>query len=378
MTTQTANEKAVITLGNGQLGLMLGKAAKKLGIRYTALSLPDARAWVSHDPHPEKAIVTFELEHVEDDLLAALQAKGIETFPTLENFRLLKSKLSQKRFLEKVGIPTSPFLSASPWTAACDEFIAANGGAVLKAGKGGYDGNGVWLVNAQGSTKQGLARDVAAKVSEPYLEARIAFDEEIAAVVARSASGNVELYPTVRSIQRDGICYQVEYTAEFANSPAAKLAGGIARKIAEELGYVGVLAVECFVRSKLGAPEVLVNEIAPRVHNSGHFSIDVCEGSQFENHLRAGLGLALERTAPTYPAALMTNLLWPESQKEFAPLFTKLTCGPAWPENVKMHWYGKSGARARRKMGHFTVYGNSIEECRAEAQQILASRWAER
>jgi 5-(carboxyamino)imidazole ribonucleotide synthase len=372
MTTQTATQKAVITLGNGQLGLMLGKAAKKLGIPYTALSLPDARAWVSNESHPEKVLVTFEMEHVDDDLLAALQAKGIATFPTLENFRLLKSKLSQKQFLKRTGIPTSPFVPASPWTPACDAFLTEHKGAVLKAGKGGYDGNGVWLVDAQGSTKEGPVAALAARLEEPYLEARIAFDEEIAAVVARSANGSVELYPTVRSIQRDGICYQVEYTKEFAATKIAADAGAVARKIAEELRYIGVLAVECFVRGG----EVLVNEIAPRVHNSGHFSIDVCEGSQFENHLRAGLGLALERTAPTHPAALMTNLLWPESEKDFAPLFTKLTCGPEWPGNAKLHWYGKSGARPRRKMGHFTVYGNSIEECRAEAQQILASRWA--
>ncbi|RZA05889.1 MAG: ATP-grasp domain-containing protein [Proteobacteria bacterium] len=379
MTTQSASpQKAVITLGNGQLGLMLGKAAKKLGIPYTALSLPDARAWLSHESHPERALVTFEMEHVDDDLLAAVQAKGVETFPTLGSFRLLKSKLSQKNFLKAAGIPSSPFIPAAPWGPQCEAFITANSGAVLKAGKGGYDGNGVWLVDGAGLTKDGPAAEVAAKLEEPYLEARIDFQEEVAAVVARSASGALELYPTVRSIQRDGICYQVEYTREFAKSPAALKAGDLARLIAEKLGYVGVLAVECFVRGEGAAAEVMVNEIAPRVHNSGHFSIDVCAGSQFENHLRAGLGLALERTQPVHGAALMTNLLWPESEKEFAPLFTKLTCGAEWPENAKLHWYGKSGTRAKRKMGHFTVYGNTLAECRAEAQQILASRWSVR
>jgi phosphoribosylaminoimidazole carboxylase (NCAIR synthetase) len=119
-----------------------------------------------------------------------------------------------------------------------------------------------------------------------------------------------------------------------------------------------------------------VNEIAPRVHNSGHFTIDVCAGSQFENHLRAGLGLPLETTEPTHPAALMVNLLWPPAEKEFAPLFTRLTCGPEWPENAKLHWYGKLEARPNRKMGHFTVYGNSLAECRESAEQLLASRWS--
>ena len=372
MTTQSAAPKAVITLGNGQLGLMLSKAAKKLGIPFSAMALSDAWAWLKEAQNPEQILVTFEQEHVDEDLLAALQARGIHSFPTWESFSLLKSKLAQKQFLQRVGIPSSPFLVAAPWNEACDAFIAQNQGAVLKAGKGGYDGKGVWLVDAAGNTRDGSAKDVAANLTEPYLEAKVRFDEEIAAVVARSVTGEVELYPTVRSIQQDGICYQVEYTQEFAATPVALKAGAIARKVAEELRYVGVLAVECFVVGE----EVLVNEIAPRVHNSGHFSIDVCAGSQFENHLRAGLGLALERTKPTSPAALMTNLLWPESEKEFVPLFTKLTCGAPWPENVKLHWYGKTTARARRKMGHFTVYGESLAECRAQADQILASRWA--
>lgn len=351
---------------------MLGRAAKKLGIPFTAMSLPEARAWLKENPDPSQFIVTFEQEHVEQDLLLSLEAHGIPSFPTWKSFSLLKSKLSQKLFLKEKGIPTSAFVSAGTWNDACDEFIRKGQGAVLKAGRGGYDGKGVWLVDKNGQTKDGPAREVASKLAEPYLEERVSFDEELAAVVCRSASGEVELYPTVRSIQTEGICYQVEYTKEFAATLAAQKAGAIARKIAEELGYIGVLAVECF---QMG-DEVLVNEIAPRVHNSGHFSIDVCAGSQFENHLRAGLGLPLEKTEPTHPAALMVNLLWPENQKEFAPLFTRLTCGPEWPANVKMHWYGKSEARPRRKMGHFTVYGDSLAECHAQADQILASRWA--
>ncbi len=366
MTTQ----RAVITLGNGQLGLMLGKAAKKLEIPFTALGLPDAWNWLKNNPDPSAFLVTFEQEHVDENLLAALQAHGIPSFPTWENFLLFKSKLSQKKFLQEKGIPTADFIPAEPWTEDCDRFI--QGGAVLKAGKGGYDGKGVWLVDAQGRTKDGSAREVAAKLVEPYLEKRVAFQEEAAAVVCRSASGAMEVYPTVRSIQKDSICHQVEYSRAFANSALGRKAASISRRIAEEMQYVGVLAVEFF----FSGSDALVNEIAPRVHNSGHFTIDVCAGSQFENHLRAGLGMELAKTEPTHEAAVMVNLLWPPSEKEFAPLFTRLTCGPAWPENAKMHWYGKSEIRPFRKMGHFTVYGKTLEQCRAEAEQILDSRWA--
>jgi 5-(carboxyamino)imidazole ribonucleotide synthase len=342
MTTQ----RAVITLGNGQLGLMLGKAAKKLGIPFTALSLSDAWAWLNDSGHSVD-LVTFEQEFVDETLLAAVQAKGIPSFPSWSNFLLLKSKRAQKKFLAE--------------------------GAVLKAGQGGYDGKGVWVLDAQGRTKSGQhARELLPQIREAYLEQRIDFDCEVAAVVCRSASGQVELYPTVRSIQSDGICFQVEYTQEFSANPSSLKAGEIARQIAEKLQYVGVLAVECFVKGDT----VQVNEIAPRVHNSGHFTIDVCAGSQFENHLRAGLGMDLAPSKPTHPAALMVNLLWPAAEKDFAPLFTRLTCGPEWPENAKLHWYGKLEARPNRKMGHFTVYGNSLAECRSTAEQLLASRWS--
>lgn len=350
--------------------MLLGKAAKKLGIPFHALPIPEVWDWLQGTPDPS-TLVTFEQEHVDETLLAALRSAGIESFPTWESFLLLKSKLSQKEFLERHGLPAPPYLPVAAWGPEADQFLTKHGGGVLKAGKGGYDGKGVWLVDADGRTKDGRAREIAARLTAPYLEPKVDFDCEAAVVVCHSRSGEIELYPTVRSVQRDGICYQVEYTQEFATSPEAQKAGEVARTIAEKLAYVGTLAVEFFFRGS----EVLVNEIAPRVHNSGHFTVDVCAGSQFENHLRAGLGLPLERSQPTHPAALMVNLLWPEDH-DFAPLYAKLTCGPEWPENAKLHWYGKAEARPRRKMGHFTVYGQSLAECRALAEQILASRWA--
>jgi 5-(carboxyamino)imidazole ribonucleotide synthase len=366
-------QRTVITLGNGQLGLMLGKAAKKLEVPFAALSLPDAWNWLK-EARADEHLVTFEQEHVDEELLRQLQGKGIPSFPSWASFDHLKSKRNQKELLTEASIPTAAFLSCSPWTAACDTFLRENHGAVLKAGRGGYDGKGVWLVTADGRTSNGeTAQEVAARITQPYLEKRVPFDEEIAAVVCRSKDGEVLTYPTVKSIQVDGICFQVEFSREYASRSLSLRAGEIAAQIARELDYVGILAVEFF----LSGGQILVNEIAPRVHNSGHFTIDVCAGSQFENHLRAGLGLPLARTEPTHGAAVMVNLLWPPSETEFAPLFAKLTCGPAWPEHVKLHWYGKSEIRPRRKMGHFTVYGESLEECRETARQVLASRWVQ-
>lgn len=366
------SQTEIITLGNGQLGLMLGKAAKKLQIPFAALSLSEAWTWIQGRTEFPNVLVTFEQEHVDEELLKVIQAKGLASFPSWKSFSTLKSKRSQKEFLQKGSFPTGSYLPCQPWSTDHDEFIRNQGGAVLKAGRGGYDGNGVWMVDAKGHTKDGPAKDVASKLQQPYLEQKIDFDFELAAVVCRSAKDEIELYPTVKSLQQDGICFQVEYSSAFAKSALAQKAGEIATAIARSLDYVGVLAVEFFAKGD----QVFVNEIAPRVHNSGHFTIDVCEGSQFENHLLAGLGMPLKKAEPTHSAALMVNLLWPTEPHDFASLYTRLTCGPDWPENVKLHWYGKSEARPRRKMGHFTVYGTNLETCRKQAEQILASRWA--
>ncbi len=366
------DQREVVALGRGQLGLLLGKAAKRLGIRFEMFSIPEAWEWIK-DADPRSVLVTFEQEHVEGRLLEEIQNRQIPCFPSLASFLLLRNKRGQKDFLQKNGFPTAQHLAPQHWNTETDKFLKVHGGGVLKAGQGGYDGKGVWLLDNNGRAKDGaLGKNLWTEIKDAYLEERIGFDYEIASVVCRSVTGEIALYPTVKSMQQNSICFQVEYTKEFAASQTAREAGRLAQEIAQKLGYVGALAVEFFVVND----KLFVNEIAPRVHNSGHFTIDACAGSQFENHLRAGLGMSLESPNPTHPAALMVNLLWPEAHTEFAPLYAKLTCGDPWPENVKLHWYGKSEARPNRKMGHFTVYGKNIEECRKLAEQILATRWA--
>jgi len=365
------NQKTIITLGNGQLGLMLGKAAKSLPISYHMFSLEEAYAWLN-EGDTTNCVVTFEQEHIDPLLLEKIQLAGIPSFPSWANFSLLRSKREQKTFLTKHHIPTASYITADKWDETILNFLQSKNGGVLKAGRGGYDGNGVWIVNEKGNSKDSSVEKILPQLKEAYLEEKISYNFELAAVVCRSQTGDIALYPTVKSIQVNGICTEVEYTEEFSHTPLAQEAGKIAQKIAEKLEYVGVLAVELFVVDG----KLLVNEIAPRVHNSGHFTIDICAGSQFENHLRAGAGLPLSSSKPAHKAAIMVNLLWPQAETEFAPLYTRLSCGPDWPENVKLHWYGKSEIRPNRKMGHFTVYGSTIKECREIAQQILASRWA--
>lgn len=366
-------QKRILTIGAGQLGLMLSKAAKKLGIEFEYRSIPDT--WNFIDALNDKGpfLVTFEQEYIDELLLREIDQRSIECFPSLKSFELLRNKYKQKLFLKDIGIPTADFASADQ----VNDFLKSHGGTgILKAGRGGYDGQGVWVLdkdgNAQGQTGKVSTKELIGKIESPYIEEKVNFDFEIASVVCRSKSGNIVSYPTVKTIQKNGVCTEVEFSCEFADTPIAKRAEAIGQTIAKKLDYVGVLAIELFVKGDL----LFVNEIAPRVHNSGHFTIDVCEGSQFENHLRAGLDWPLASTIPIHASALMVNLLWPKDHNDFAQLYTRLTCGSPWPNNIKLHWYGKSEIRPLRKMGHFTVYGNDIGECRKEAQQILAQRWA--
>ena len=152
MTTQ----RTVKILGNGQLGLMLGKAAKKLEIPLAALSLSEAWDWLP-EADPDRDLITFEQEHVDEALLKALEQKGTPAFPTWKSFETLKSKRSQKQFLMRSGIPSSPFVTASPWREETESFLSEHNGAVLKAGRGGYDGKGVWRISSSGKSQIGRA-----------------------------------------------------------------------------------------------------------------------------------------------------------------------------------------------------------------------------
>lgn len=366
-------QKSVFTIGAGQLGLLLSKAAKRLDISFDYRTIPETRTWLDSVLDPSQFLVTFEQEHMDEALLLEIQSKGLESFPSWSCFLLLRDKFRQKQFLSANGFPTADFAPVSD----AGQFLAKHGGtAILKAGRGGYDGQGVWTLNTQniarGQSGETPLATLLPQIQSAYVEEKIKFDQELASVVCRSRTGEIASYPTVRTIQKNSICTEVEYCESFANSALAKKAEALARSIVEKLDYVGVLAIEIFAKGEA----VFVNELAPRVHNSGHFTIDVCTGSQFENHLRAGLGMPLAPTAPTHKAALMVNLLWPPNETEFAPLYTRLTCGVPWPSNVKLHWYGKSELRPLRKMGHFTVYGDSLEKCHLQAKQILAQRWA--
>lgn len=354
-------------IGGGQLARMTHQAAIALGqtLRVLAASSDDPAAQVSPDvvlgSHTDldalrrvaagAAAVTFDHEHVPGDLLDALVAAGVNVAPPPEALVHAQDKLVMRRKLAELGAPVPRFVEVTQ-PADVDAFAARiDGPIVVKAARGGYDGRGVTLARdlaeARAVTERYLADGAAV-----LLEERVDLRRELAALVARSPFGQGASWPIVETVQRDGICVEVIAPAPGLDSELAGEAERLGLSLANELGVVGVLAVELF-ETKTGA--LLVNELAMRPHNSGHWTMDGARTSQFEQHLRAVLDYPLGATEPIAPVTVMANVLG-------APQVPAMTMDErlhhlfARMPDAKVHLYGKS-ERPGRKIGHVNVLG---------------------
>lgn len=340
-------------IGGGQLGRMSAMAAARLGYRCHILT-PEAdspAAQVAHavtiadyeDPSALRAfaaavdVITFEFENISADGLSLLEhLKPVRPSPAV--LRISQYRIAEKTFLNQTGIATAPWRPVAN-AAELDAAIAAIGlPAVLKTTRFGYDGKGQVLLRTQDDAARAFAELGAGPL---ILEGFVDFAQEISVIVARGADGTTAAFDTVENRHRDHILDLTLAPAPIAEATAAE-AQRIARRIAEGLSLIGLLAVEMFVDAR---GKVLVNELAPRPHNSGHWTIDACPASQFELHIRAVAGLPLH-PAIRHSDAVMKNLVGPEE--------TAL-----WPEILAMpglipHLYGKAEARPGRKMGHVT------------------------
>lgn len=358
-------------VGGGQLARMSYQAAIPLGItlRVLAEHHDDSAALVAAGTelgsHFDAAaleafaatcdILTFDHELVPPDLLAALEAKGHVLRPSADALLFAQDKLHQRTRLQAAGFPVPPFAAVA--TAAEVASFAAEYGwpVVLKAARGGYDGRGVWFVHGEAEA----AEVIASAPTTPFLvEALVPIEHEAAILVVRAPSGQSVVYPLVDTVQADGMCREVlAPTVEDARTEAA--AGAIALSLAELIGVVGVMAVELFV---LEGGVLVVNEVALRPHNSGHYSIEGCVTSQFENHLRAVLGWPLGRTDALARAVATVNVVGgPDAADPRANVARVL----ALPD-VHPHIYGKE-PRPGRKLGHVTALGDDLAETRTRA-----------
>ena len=364
-------------VGGGQLSRMTHQAAISLGLSLRVLadathdsaalvangvvvgehtSLDDLRAFAGGCE-----VVTFDHEHVPGPLIEALEDDGHQVHPGSVALRHAQDKLVMRERLAALGVPVPPFTPVA--TRRDVEGFAQHVGwpLVLKAATGGYDGKGVWTV-ADGAQ----AQEVLDSGLRIVAEQRVALRRELAAVVARSPYGQAAAWPVVETVQSDGICVEVLAPAPDLPEERATEAQRLAIALAEELGVVGVLAVELFeTEPPEGQSSLLVNELAMRPHNSAHWTIEGSRTSQFEQHLRAVLDYPLGATGMTAPWVVMANLLGGEGEPDLDRRLHML-CGrdPA----LKVHLYGK-GVRPGRKIGHVTALGDDLAEVRRRAAE---------
>ena len=296
-------------------------------------------------------------------LLEALEAEGLPIAPGSAALRHAQDKVVMRERLSALGVPVPPFTPVA--TRADVEGFARHVGwpLVLKAATGGYDGKGVWVVRDADEADEVLRSGVRL-----LAEQLVPLRRELAAVVARSPYGQAAAWPVVETVQSDGICVETVAPAPGLSEDLALEAQGLALRLADELGVVGVLAVELFETDLPdGTVGLVVNELAMRPHNSGHWTIEGARTSQFEQHLRAVLDYPLGDTRQTAPWVVMANLLGGEGDVESGELDRRLHMLFARDPALKIHLYGK-GVRPGRKIGHVNALGDDLDDVRARAR----------
>jgi 5-(carboxyamino)imidazole ribonucleotide synthase len=375
----------VAVIGGGQLARMMAQAAVALGVPLHLLAegpdvsaaqvVPGAVVGDYRDLATLRrvaegcAVVTFDHEHVPTEHLHTLTDEGHACRPGPEALVHAQDKAVMRSRLTALGVPC-PRHGVVNDEAEVAAFAERVGGfpVVLKTTRGGYDGKGVWVV---GSVEEAAPAFEAARTSDVGIlaEELVGFRRELSALVARSPSGQVAAYPVVESVQKDGICWEVVAPAPDLDHDLAVEAQQIAMRIAADLDVTGILAVELF---ETADGRVLVNELAMRPHNTGHWSMDGAVTGQFENHLRAVLDLPLGSPEARAPWTVMVNILGGDNGALSQDLYAGYRHVLARDPRVKVHLYGKS-VKPGRKVGHVTAYGDDLEEVRERA--LHAAAW---
>ncbi len=370
--------RTIGVIGGGQLARMMIPAAINLGIDLRVLaesegmaaSLAATQVGDYRDLDTVLAFaagvdaITFDHEHVPQDVLRALVESGVSVQPGPDALRYAQDKLVMRERLMELGVPV-PEWAAVRSAAELGAFLRANGGAaVVKTPRGGYDGKGVRVVRDEHDADDWFAA-LPDGDSALLAEELVDFRRELAQSVARRPSGEIVAWPVVESIQRDGVCAEVIAPAPGAALRASAVASDIAYAVAEGVGVTGVLAVELFETQD---DRLLVNELAMRPHNTGHWSMDGSTTSQFEQHLRAVLDLPLGATGVREPWSVMVNVLGGPTEGGLDDRYPLVFADqPA----VKVHNYGKE-PRPGRKVGHVTAVGADLDEVVYQARAAAA------
>jgi 5-(carboxyamino)imidazole ribonucleotide synthase len=306
-------------------------------------------------------IVTLENEFIDKKYIEYIEQSGKVCLPGSDIVGIIQDKYIQKQTLNIMNIPVPKFEDVR----TVDDIIkfaeVSKYPVILKSRTMGYDGKGNYKIENENGVKD--AYDLLGKRGKLMCEEYIDFKKELAVQIVRSKNGEIKIYPVVESIQKNHICDIVKATVDF-DSDLTKQIQEIASLIVNGISYVGVLAVELFLMDN---GKIYVNELAPRVHNTGHYTIEGCYVSQFENHIRAILGLPLGSTDMKYKNAVMINLIGDRNGHSELDDYTDLIKDPM----AYMHFYGKDETRVGRKMGHITVVGDNIEFIQNKAKSYF-------
>jgi 5-(carboxyamino)imidazole ribonucleotide synthase len=363
-------QQTIGILGGGQLGRMMALSAREMGLRVIVLEpgedspcgqVADRQIISGYEDREgikqlaaSSDVVTYEFENID-----AVSAEWLEANAYLpQGSRLLavtQHRLREKETLVKAGVPVAPFCPVKD-TDSLQEAVGTLGfPCVLKTCRGGYDGKGQVVIRQESDLEGATA--LLEKETDCVLEAWVPFEKEISVILTRSVSGEVKSFPVAENIHKDNILHQTIAPARISEKTAEQ-AKRLAGSIAAELELVGTLAVEMFVGKN---DEIYVNELAPRPHNSGHYTIEACETSQFDQHVRAVCNWPLGSTDLIKPA-VMLNILGEHHE-------TVLN-GIGELGEAKLHLYGKKEAKMKRKMGHITVLGETVEEALSKAERV--------
>ena len=361
---QITPNATVGVFGSGQLGRMFAIEARKMGYRVHTFSLESDTPTGQVADYETVAdyedldavkrfaeavdVVTFEFENVPFETVAKA-AEFVEVFPRGEVLHIAQHRLREKTFLSQNGFPVTVFRHVKTLEELKKAALEIGVPAILKTAGFGYDGKGQARIKSPADCETAFAR---IKQNEAVLEAFVDFEKEVSVVAARDFSGNFAHYGVIENAHENHIL-DVSFAPALVSEKIKHEAIEITRGILETLSVVGLMTVEFFL-TKNG--KLLVNELAPRPHNSGHLTIDACVCSQFEQQLRAVCGLPLGSTEYLKPAA-MANLLgdlWEDGEPNFAEALKN--------KNIKLHLYGKQEARRGRKMGHLTALAETFEE----------------
>ena len=364
-------------IGGGQLARMTCQAAIALGVGFRILadaaddsaaqvwaattlgdyrSLSDVSAFAA-----DCDVLTFDHEHVPGAVLSELAAAGIQLRPGPAALRYTQDKLAMRDRLSALGMPCPRYAPVKD-LADVEAFARDSWPVVLKAVTGGYDGKGVWVCSSAADVLDVLGHGI-----ELMAEEFVPFERELAVLAARSPHRQGAVYPVVQTVQRDGICREVIAPAPGLSGERGAHAQELALRIAAELDVTGLLAVELFET----ADGLLINELAMRPHNCGHWTIDGARTSQFEQHLRAVLDLPLGSTDLSAPVTVMANVLGGDGGDIYDRYIHVMAADPG----VKVHMYGKE-PRPGRKIGHVTVCGGDVSRVRERARRAASYlRW---